>query len=173
MSNYPIDRLVLVPDDIDLARSPLAGHLGAETFVLGAFNPALTRLPNGNLLMMVRVAEALRQPVVDGNVHAIRRDDDGRFVLDAWPLQFADTADPRKFELTGYGWKVMALTSLAWLLPVELSPDGLHRVAIHYDKAIIPQGSYQCYGIEDARISQVGERYFMTTCSVSPERHST
>ena len=91
---FDVDRLVLVPDDIDLARSPLAGHLGVETYVLGAFNPALTRLPNGNLLMMVRVAEALRQPVRDGTVHAIRWDE-GRFVLDAWPLLFADSADPR------------------------------------------------------------------------------
>jgi predicted GH43/DUF377 family glycosyl hydrolase len=175
MSTFSVDRLVLTPNDIDLARSPLAGQLDQDTYVLGAFNPALTTLPNGNLLMMVRVAEALREPVRDGRVHAIRWDDGegGRFVLDAWPLEIADTIDPRKFELTGYGWKVMALTSLSWLLPVELSPDGLTRVAIHYDKAIAPAGSYQCYGVEDARISRVGQRYLMTTCSVSPERHST
>lgn len=169
---YAIDRLVLTPDDIDLSRSPLAAHLDAETYVLGAFNPGLARLPNGNLLMMVRVAEALRTPIKGGKVHAIRWDA-GRYVLDAWPLEFADTADPRKFELHGFGWKVMALTSLSWLLPVELSPDGLERVAIHYDRAIVPAGSWQCYGIEDARISRVGGRWLMTTCSVSPERHST
>lgn len=58
--SFAVDRLVLVPDDIDLSRSPLAGHLDAETYVLGAFNPGLTRLASGNLLMMVRVAEALR-----------------------------------------------------------------------------------------------------------------
>jgi len=166
------DRLVLTPDDIDLSRSPLAGHLDAETYVLGAFNPGLARLPNGNLLMMVRLAEALRTPVRDGKVHAIRWDD-GKYVLDGWPLEFANTADPRKFEVRGYGWKVMALTSLSWLLPVELTPDGLERVAIHYDRAIAPQGSWQCYGVEDARISRVGDRWLMTTCSVSPERHST
>ncbi|WP_420138435.1 glycosidase [Sphingomonas sp.] len=169
---FPIDKLVLVPDDIDLSRSPLAGQLGVETYVLGAFNPALTRLPNGNLLMMVRVAEALRTPIFDGKVHSIRWDD-GRFVLDAWPLELADTADPRKFRITGGGWKVMALTSLAWLLPVELTPDGLDVVAHHYDKAIAPHASFQMYGLEDARISKVGERWLMTTCSVSPERHST
>jgi hypothetical protein len=59
-------RLILGPDDIDLSRSPLAGHFDAETYVLGAFNPALTRLPNGNLAIFVRVAEALRQPIFDG-----------------------------------------------------------------------------------------------------------
>lgn len=171
---FPIDRLVLAPDDIDLSLSPLAGQVEAETYVLGAFNPGLARLPNGNLLMMVRVAEALRDPIRDGHAHAIRWDDDsGRFVLDAWKLELVDTADPRKFLIHGGGWRIMALTSLSWLLPVELSPDGLKRVAIHYDRAITPAASFQCYGVEDARISRVDGTYLMTTCSVSPERHST
>lgn len=172
MSGFPIDRLILGPDDIDLTRSPLAGQFEAETYVLGAFNPALTRLPNGNLAIFVRVAEALRRPVFDGYIHAIRWDE-GKYVLDAWSLELVDTADPRKFLLRGGRWKVMALTSLSWILPVELTPDGLEIVEIHYEKAIAPQGSFQCYGIEDARVSKVGDRWLMTTCSVSPERHST
>jgi predicted GH43/DUF377 family glycosyl hydrolase len=171
-AKFSEDRLVLMPDDIDLSKSPLAGQIDAETYVLGAFNPGLSRLPNGNLLMMVRVAEALHQPIFDGHVHAIRWHD-RHYVLDAWPLDLCDTADPRKFLLHGHGWTVMALTSLSWLLPVELSPDGLEVQAIHYDKAIAPQGAFQCYGIEDARISRVEGRWLMTTCSVSPERHST
>jgi predicted GH43/DUF377 family glycosyl hydrolase len=171
-SPYEIDRLVIVPDDIDLSKSPLAGHLDAETYVLGAFNPGLTRLPNGNLLLIVRIAEALRKPIVGGHVHAIRWHD-GRYVLDAWPVDLADTADPRKFMLRGGGWKIMGLTSLSWGLPVEMSPDGLEVVKFHYDKAIAPQNSLQCYGVEDPRISKVGDEWLMTTCSVSPERHST
>ncbi|HWU02827.1 MAG TPA: glycosidase [Novosphingobium sp.] len=169
---FVTDRLVITPDMIDLSRSPLAGQLAVETYVLGAFNPGMTRLPNGNILLMVRVAEALREPVFDGQVHTIRWHE-GRHVLDGWPLELADTADPRKFMLHGGGWKVMALTSLSWLLPVEMSADGLEIVAIHYDRAIAPAGSWQCYGIEDARISRVAGSYWMTTCSVSPERHST
>lgn len=172
MNGYPIDRLVLGPDDIDLSRSPLAGQFAAETYVLGAFNPALTRLPNGNLAIFVRVAEALRDPIVDGHIRAIRWEGGG-FVLDVWPLDQVDTADPRKFLIRGGQWRVMALTSLSWILPVELTPDGLEVVRVHYDRAIAPQGSYQCYGIEDARVSRVGGRWLMTTCSVSPERQST
>jgi predicted GH43/DUF377 family glycosyl hydrolase len=169
---YEQDRLVLAPDDIDLTRSPLAGHLDAETYVLGAFYPGLTRLPNGNLLMMVRIAEALRTPIHDGNVHTIRWTGE-EYVRDAWPLDLADTADPRKFLIHGGGWKILALTSLSWLLPVELTPDGLQRVKIHYEKAIAPKYSFQCYGVEDARITRMKDRWLMTTCSVSPERHST
>ena len=170
---FPEDRLVLTPDDVDLSQGPLAGALPCRTHVLGAFNPAMTTLPNGNLLLMVRVAEALSEPIFDDKIHAIRWDAERGYVLDGWPLELTDTADPRKFLLHGRGWKVMALTSLAWLLPVEMTPDGLEVVRIHYDKAIAPAGNWQCYGVEDARISKVGDRWLMTTCSVSPERHST
>ena len=170
--SYAVDRLVFTPQDVDLSRSPLAGHVDAETYVLGAFNPGMTRLANGNLLIMVRVAEALRDPVRDGKVHAIRWED-GRYVLDGYDLDTVDTADPRKFLIKGQPWRVMALTSLSWLLPVELTPDGLEVVEVHYARAIAPTASYQTAGVEDARISHVGDRYLMTTCSVSPERHCT
>lgn len=169
---YPHDAIVFDPRDVDLSRSPLAGKVDADTYVLGAFNPGMTRLPNGNLLLMVRVAEALRHPIRDSHIHAIRWDD-GRYVLDAWPLALVDTSDPRKFMMRGGGWRVMALTSLSWLLPVELDADGRRVVAVHYDRAIAPRAPYQCYGVEDARISRVDGHYYMTTCSVSPERHST
>jgi beta-1,2-mannobiose phosphorylase / 1,2-beta-oligomannan phosphorylase len=171
--SFPYDALVFGPNDVDLSRSPLAGRIDAETYVLGAFNPGMTRLPNGNLLLMVRVAEALREPKRDGNIHAVRWTGEGGYALDPWPLTMVDTADPRKFLMRGGGWRVMALTSLSWLLPVELDAEGRRVEAVHYDRAIAPAASYQCYGVEDARISRVGDRWLMTTCSVSPERHCT
>ena len=169
--SFFFDRLILTPDDIDLTRSPLAGQLDAETYVLGAFNPGMTRLPNGNLLLMVRIAEALREPVRDGAIHAIRWDD-GSVFLDRWPLDAVDVSDPRTFTLRE-DWQPMALTSLSWLLPVELSADGMRVLAVHYGRAIAPTASYQSYGIEDARISRVGDMWLMTTCAVSPERQGT
>jgi len=169
---YPFDEIVFGPTDVDLSRGPLAGRIDAETYCLGAFNPGMTRLPNGNLLLMVRVAEALKTPIADQHIHAIRWVDD-QYLLDAWPLEMVDTSDPRKFMMRSAGWKVMALTSLSWLLPVELDAEGRSVVAVHYEDAIVPRASYQCYGVEDARISRVGDRWLMTTCSVSPERHAT
>lgn len=172
MAHYPVDRLIVVPDDIDLTRSPLRSTLQADTFVLGAFNPGMTRLPNGNLLLMVRIAEALSAPIKGDMIRAIRWEA-GSYVLDAWPLDAVETADPRTFMLKGQDWHVIALTSLSWLLPVELSPDGLNVIAWHYDRAIAPAADSQCYGVEDARISRIDDRYWMTTCSVSPERQAT
>ena len=172
MTDFPFDHLVFTPHDVDLARSPLAGKIDADTFVLGVFNPGLTRLPSGNLLLMMRVAEALRVPVADGHVRSIRWEAGG-YALDRWPLDRVDMTDPRAFTLKDEPWSVSALTSLSWLLPVELDAQGRRVEAVHYDRAIAPAQSYQCYGIEDARISKVGERWLMTTCSVSPERQCT
>jgi predicted GH43/DUF377 family glycosyl hydrolase len=163
------DQLIFTPDDVDLSRSPMAGKLKAETFVLGAFNPGLTVMPNGNLLMMVRVAEALKHPIENGAVRAIRWAD-GDYCLDTWPLETADTSDPRTFVLIHHRWRTIALTSLSWLLPVELSPDGRTVLNVHYDLAIAPEADHQRYGVEDPRISRVNGRYYMTTCAVSPER---
>lgn len=169
------DFLIFRPDDVDLRRSPLRRSLDAPTHVLGAFNPALTRLPNGNLLLVVRVAEALREPVVNESVRAIRWTPKG-YVLDPYPLATVDMTDPRQFAIrqTVPGApRLLALTSLSWLLPVELTPDGRAVVAVHYDRAIEPAASYQEYGVEDARISKVDDRFYMTTCGVSAERHCT
>ena len=166
------DALIFTPDDVDLSRSPLRRGIAEPTYVLGAFNPGLTRLPGGNLLLMVRIAEALREPVVGENVRAIRWTAEG-YVLDSHPLIGVDMADPRQFELKGFAYRVLALTSLSWLLPVELTPDGTAVVAVHYERAVQPVAPYQDYGIEDARISRIGERWYMTSCSVSAERHST
>jgi beta-1,2-mannobiose phosphorylase / 1,2-beta-oligomannan phosphorylase len=167
------DHLIFKPDDVDLSVSPLRKGLTEKTFVLGAFNPGLCRLANGNLLMMVRVAEALSNPVVDDHAHCIRWKDKNQFTTDAWPVSAIDVQDPRKFKINAYAFPVYALTSLSWLLPVELNPDGREILHIHYDKIISPQATSQEYGIEDPRISFIGERYYMTTCCVSAERHST
>lgn len=166
------DYLIFTPGDVDLARSPLRASLDASTYVLGAFNPGFTRLPSGNLLMMVRVAEALTEPVEGDHVRAIRWTRDG-YVLDNHLLTGVAMTDPRQFEVGGAAYRQLALTSLSWLLPVELSADARQMIAVHYDKAIAPVADYQQYGVEDARITRIGDTWYMTSCSVSAERHST
>src|SRR5665213_336489 len=167
------DYLIFSPGDVDLNQSPTRNALKKNTYVLGAFNPALCRLPNGKLLLMVRVAEALQNPVENGFAYSIRWDKQAGFVTDAWPLSDVDMADPRKFKIKAYNFNVYALTSMSWLLPVELNDDATEIKKIHYDKIISPQFESQEYGIEDPRISFIDNRYYMTVCCVSSERHST
>lgn len=166
------DYLIFRPDDVDLARSPLRRGVGEATYVLGAFNPGFARLPNGNLLLMVRVAEALREPVDGDQVRAIRWTPQG-YGLDRHALAGVDMGDPRQFALKDRNPRLLGLTSLSWLLPVELSADARAIVAVHYDKAIAPSASYLEYGVEDARITCIDGIFWMTVCGVSAERHCT
>ncbi len=167
------DQLIFSPADVDLSFSPLRNGLKKQTYVLGAFNPGLCRLPNGNLLMMVRIAEALSDVVTGDTVHCIRWDKENKYLIDSWPLSAVTMNDPRKFRISYYNFPVYALTSLSWLLPVELNNDGSSIKRIHYDKIISPEFTSQEYGIEDPRISFIDNRYYMTACCVSSERHST
>jgi predicted GH43/DUF377 family glycosyl hydrolase len=174
MNNYiKSDFLIFKPDDVDLSYSPMQKNLHQETYVLGAFNPGLCRLKNGNLMMMVRVAESLKFPVMGDKVRSIRWDKEKDYVIDEWALAQTDIRDPRKIKITAYGFPVFALTSLSWLLPVELNENGSSVECIHYDKIISPQSGSQEYGIEDPRISVIDGRYYMTACCASSERHST
>ncbi|MBN2601585.1 MAG: glycosidase, partial [Candidatus Marinimicrobia bacterium] len=130
--------------------------------------------PNCNLLLMVRVAESIKEPIREGKFRYIRWSENQGYVIEEHPTFQLDTTDPRKFRFLEYDHiKVFGLTSFSWLLPVELSPDGLEIVMIHYDKIIEPQTSYQEYGVEDPRITKIENTYYMTSCSVSSERHST
>ena len=88
------DCIIFSPDDVDLTKSPLRNGIDEATYVLGAFNPGLCRLPNGNLLLMVRIAEALRKPVHNGHAHSIRWTGSG-YKTDEWSLSDVTMNDPR------------------------------------------------------------------------------
>ena len=173
-NKFPFDEIIIKPEDIDLGFSPIKKDLNIDTYVLGAFNPGMSRLPNGNIILMVRIAEALKTSVFNNKIHSIRWDSVKGYVLDEYDIDEVDTDDPRRFVLKKYyPMQVYALTSLSWILPVELSDTGRKIVKIHYDKIISPAKSYQEYGIEDARISFISGKYYMTTCSVSSDRQCT
>lgn len=172
--DYLNDKIIFAPDNIERNNYLIQNATGLDTYILGTFNPGLCRLANGNLLMMVRVAESLKEPIKKGKFYYIRWSPVEKYVVEDHPAYQLDTTDPRKFRFLEYDHlKVYGLTSFSWLLPVELSHDGHKIVTIHYDKIIEPQASYQEYGIEDPRITKIGDRYYLTCCSVSSERHST
>jgi len=168
------DWIILSPLDIDLSYSPVRQDISEETYVLGAFNPGFVKLPNGNYLLMVRIAEALKNNQSNNSAFSLRWDVSDRFVIDKIPISDLDKSDPRKYLIKIYPFtKVYVLTSLSWLLPVEISADCKIVIKIHYDKIISPSKEYQEYGVEDARITKIGSLYYMTVCSVGSSRQST
>lgn len=167
------DYLILEPSDIDLSRSPLREGIKEETYVLGVFNPGMERLPNGNIIFMVRIAEALKINSLAKEHSFVRWDKNIGFTYEKLSHEDLDISDPRKFIYKHNFNKTYCLTSFSWLLPVELNSSASEVVKIHYDKAITPTNESQEYGIEDARITRIGDTYYITACGVSSSRHST
>jgi hypothetical protein len=81
-----------------------------------------------------------------GHIHAIRWTPDC-YRLEPFPLDAVNLTDPRQFSMALGSLRLLTLTSLSWLLPVELTPDGRKIVAVHYDRAIEPGASYQEYSV--------------------------
>jgi predicted GH43/DUF377 family glycosyl hydrolase len=168
------DKIIFSPREIAASKYLIQAATGEPTYILGTFNPGLTRLPNGNLLLMVRVAEALKSTLDRNRFRLVQWIPKIGYHIEIFSATQLDTSDPRKFRfLNFHGVKVYGLTSFSWLLPVELSPDGFHIIQVHYDRVVQPQASFQEFGIEDARITRIENTYYMTTCSVSAERHAT
>jgi predicted GH43/DUF377 family glycosyl hydrolase len=130
--------------------------------VVGAFNPAAIRY-DGDVLLLLRVAEAPRDigeaevaaPVFDPGsseliVHRWRRDAKG-----------VDTSDPRITVVDGRSW----LTSISHLR-VARSRDGVH-FEVEKTPALSANNRYEAFGVEDPRITQVGDLYWINYTAVS------
>ena len=76
-------------------------------------------------MIMVRIAEALKDSVNEGTINAIRWDETRGYVLDDYPLDRVDTSDPRKFILKDFlPNPVFALTSISWKCARSAASDG-------------------------------------------------
>ena len=64
MNIKPLDnRIVFSPGDIDPDFRPFEKDTGKETFIQDTYNPGMTRLKNGNILLIIIVAGHLEKPV--------------------------------------------------------------------------------------------------------------
>lgn len=140
-------------------------HEGFE--VIGAFNAGVCRY-NGQIIMLLRVAERpvsqesgkVRIPVVNiaggqGELRIIELDmEDSRF----------DFSDPRVVKDVKKG-KAAYLTSLSYLR-IARSRDG-RRFTVDESPFLYPELPEESFGIEDPRITQIGDVYYITYSAVS------
>jgi predicted GH43/DUF377 family glycosyl hydrolase len=156
----------------DLARrfpgNPLIGPADvppsrAGLSVIGVLNPGAFRL-SGKTWLLLRVAEGL--PAGQGGVSAPVLDPaapNGMRVIEV-PVGDPDLVndDPRSFVWCGDSY----LTTISHLR-LASSVDGVH-FHVEPRPALEGEGVLESYGIEDGRVSQVGERFYLSYTAVSP-----
>lgn len=140
-------------------------HPGFE--VIGAFNAGVATY-KGEVLLVLRVAERpiredpsiLRAPVYN--------EENGELRLYDVPLddERYDFSDPRVIRDRKTG-QLVYLTSLSYLR-LARSKDGFH-FSIDEKPFIYPSNSLERFGIEDPRVTQIGETYYIYYSAVSPK----
>jgi len=154
------DTVLLRPGDIE--------PLGPNFQVVGTFNPGAVRFGD-EIILLVRVAESpitnsdrvLLSPRVEINRGGIH------FVTDEFDPTGVDTHDPRKFWLPN---GLLRLRFISHLRLVRLTSDGRTVKEISILPDLLPQKSWEDCGIEDARISKIGNIYYITYVAVSRSR---
>lgn len=130
--------------------------------VLGVFNPAVAR-HDGDVVLLLRVAEAPRKVASNLAAAAIFKVETGRVEIKQWLVTAngPDVSDPRLVVEDGRTW----LTSMSHFR-VARSTDG-----IHFDVEALPALSaateYEAFGVEDPRITQLDGTYWITYTAVS------
>jgi predicted GH43/DUF377 family glycosyl hydrolase len=129
--------------------------------VVGTFNPGAIDV-GGETVILVRVAESVAERR-DGVTGLPRWDPDARLMIDWVPNDQIELVDPRVVR-----WKRDGLIRLLFLshLRVVRSKDG--RSIDSVDEAVFgPQSTYEEYGVEDPRITRIGDVTYFTYVAVS------
>jgi beta-1,2-mannobiose phosphorylase / 1,2-beta-oligomannan phosphorylase len=150
-------RVLLRPTDLE--------PLGADRTIVGVFNPAATRFED-DIILLARVDES---PMAGGSdTLTLPRIDcvsgEPRWVIDTLPREGADTSDPREFRLADGS---MRLPHLAHLRVVRLSPDGTTVLNVSVVRDLLPSEDWEELGIEDPRITLIGDTYYVTYVAIS------
>jgi predicted GH43/DUF377 family glycosyl hydrolase len=154
------EKIILSPEDI----SPL----NPDFKVIGTFNPGATRYGD-EIILLVRVAEAPPESK-SGKIFSPRvawKNGEIQWLVDQFNNDCVDDSDPRKFQLPDGR---LRLRFISHLRLVRLSPDGADVREISILPDLLPQKSWEEFGIEDARITKIGDEYYITYVAVSQLR---
>ncbi|WP_314003301.1 glycoside hydrolase family 130 protein [uncultured Paenibacillus sp.] len=140
-------------------------HEGYE--VIGAFNAGIAKYKD-EVLMLLRVAERpvspepgiVLAPVYNPDTNAVEtvrlRIDDERY----------DFSDPRVVRDVTRSSGFAYLTSISYIR-IARSKDG-RRFTIDDKPFVYPSDRHETYGIEDPRVTQIGNTYYIYFSAVSP-----
>lgn len=148
-----------------------------EGFVVkGVFNCGVTKY-NDEYLLLCRVAEAVETEDEDLVKFPIVAEKNGECVFETICLRKSEHpeysfADSRTITCENDGdRKVVYLTTLSHLR-IARSKDGVH-FTVDDKPAIMPNAKEECWGMEDPRITKIGDVYYINYTAVSPDGAAT
>jgi beta-1,2-mannobiose phosphorylase / 1,2-beta-oligomannan phosphorylase len=148
-------RRLLGPKDLP----PSAEHLE----ILSVFNPGVAKM-NGQAIILVRVAERPRERRKGYTALPYWHASDGvaiHWVADDELIPI----DPRVVEYKSTGTRRLTFVSH---LRAFRSPNGRTIETTEVGSRFLPETEYEIYGVEDPRITLIGDTFYFTYVAVSP-----
>lgn len=155
MINRLKTKLLLTPKDITPSDERLK--------VIGVFNPGVAQYKD-RLAMLARVAEA---PIIqnDGEMACPRFDparESSKYIIESFRIK--NGSDPRKSLVEG---GFCRLSSISHFALIWLNDDATEVLSVENKSDLFPNETYEEFGIEDARITQIDHTYYITYVTVS------
>ncbi len=147
------ERLLLRPGDLEPSREDFE--------VVGVFNPGAIRTPDG-VILLVRVAERPRERR-PGFTASPRWQPGEGLTIDWLPDEAIEVLDPRVVRSRADG--LVRLTFISHLRVVGCG-DG-RSVESVTGVRFLPESHMEEFGVEDPRITALGDRYYFTYVAVS------
>jgi predicted GH43/DUF377 family glycosyl hydrolase len=147
------ERLLLRPDDLPASREDFE--------VIGVFNPGAAVTGN-DVVLLVRVAERPREQR-QGFTALPRWSADAGLVVDWVPNDELESVDPRVVRRKADG--LVRLTFISHLRVVRCG-NGRSVTSIR-GAAFTPQTEVEEFGVEDPRLTRLGDRFYFTYVAVS------
>ncbi len=130
--------------------------------VIGTFNPGVA-VHAGKVKLLVRVAEAVKEKRA-GEVCLLRGDGKGSIATDWVACRELKRVDPRMVVIDDQ--ERIRLTYISHLR-LAISSDGETIDEVEPQPALGPLERYEEFGVEDARITRIGDTYYITYVGVS------
>jgi predicted GH43/DUF377 family glycosyl hydrolase len=151
------DKVLLRPADLEPSQSGFV--------ILGTFNPGVARYGD-DIILLVRVAEA---PPVDESgpffsPRAVWDSGSPRWVVDRFDRGSVDTSDPRLLRLPDGKVRLRYISHLR-LVRINLTDLVIKEISTLSE--LRPSEPWEEYGIEDPRMTQIGDTYYITYVAIS------
>lgn len=146
---------IIKPEDISVENDELE--------IFGVFNPAATKFKD-EIILLLRVALKAKSEKGWIKIPVADKNDSFNIKILKWKkhksLKVEDN-DARFIDING----IRYLTSVS-LFYLARSEDGIH-FKISRTPVFTPSADYEIYGVEDPRIINIGEKYYVTYTAVS------
>ncbi len=133
--------------------------------VIGAFNPAAIQTGPDEYTLLVRVVQSVRDQ--DQDSLTVPGWKNGVIQTESHEADSFKYLDPRVIELRATGHRRLVFTSHFQIVRITNISAVPSEWKIEPQGTILPEGDLETFGIEDPRITKIGDEYFVTYVAVS------